>query len=83
MPSSIANWLMDRLWGGIIFFNTASFRSGEYRMHEPPAPLYNGFQFMRHTFDTYFQSSQMNLICNEVRALKQINILILQQIIKC
>jgi hypothetical protein len=47
MPSSLANYWIDRLCGGIIFFNTASFRSGEYFMHETPAPSYNGFQFMR------------------------------------
>jgi hypothetical protein len=28
-----------RLCGGIIILSTASFRSGEYRMHEPPVPL--------------------------------------------
>ena len=34
-----ARWLC----GGIIFFNTASFRSGEYRIHELPAPSYKRF----------------------------------------
>jgi hypothetical protein len=32
MPSSIANRLMGRACGGIIFFKTTSFRSGVYRM---------------------------------------------------
>lgn len=39
IPSSPANWLMDRLCGGIIFCNTAPLRSGEYRLHKPPTPL--------------------------------------------
>jgi hypothetical protein len=43
IPSSWANCLMDRLCGGIIFRNTASLRSGEYRMSVPPTPSYSGF----------------------------------------
>ena len=38
---------LSRVWGGIIFLRTASLRSGEYFMHEPPAPSYSIFWFMR------------------------------------
>ncbi len=47
IPSSLANCLMGWLCGGIIFFNTASFRSGEYHMNFPPAPFYRRFRFIR------------------------------------
>jgi len=47
IPSFWANWLIDGLCSSIIFYSTVSFRSAEYRLHEPLASSYKRFQFIR------------------------------------